>query len=190
MTIPELIGIHSYEQIPIVTIVEKDDQILLNTPDAEWYKILYCLSWKIYQPYAADYYNALYDFNQFPKKEADNPSANIETKEEATERIMKNRPTMDKNEPVIYRPEFKKPSEENVSPEKVAPGVPPKRSRGKKPKCFFALFKRVQFFLSPVDDQLFSLIKSICWQRIWLFTFQEKIFIKPLRLSACFIMNI
>ena len=58
MTIPELHGIHNYQQIPITMIVAKDDEILLNTPDAEWYRILYYLKWRSYQPYGADYYNA------------------------------------------------------------------------------------------------------------------------------------
>ena len=42
-----------------------DDEILRNTPEAEWYGILGSLPWRDYQSFAADYYNALYDFNHF-----------------------------------------------------------------------------------------------------------------------------
>ncbi|MCP4755978.1 MAG: hypothetical protein GY866_34390, partial [Proteobacteria bacterium] len=91
--------------------------------------------------FAADYYNALYDFNQFRKKETKSPDEGPETKEEAVERIIKSRPTVNKNEPVMYQPEFRIPLVKNVKPENVAPGFPPKRFKGKKPKCFFAMFK-------------------------------------------------
>ncbi len=133
--------IHSYDQIPLIAIIDKDDEILLNTPEAEWYNILYSLPWRYYQLFAADYYNALYDFNQFREKKTKNPDEKLETKEEAVERITKSRPTVNKNEPVMYHPEFRTPSVEKVKPEDVAPGFPPKRFRGKKPKCFFAMFK-------------------------------------------------
>lgn len=133
--------IHSYDQIPLIAIIDKDDEILLNTPGAEWYNTLYSLPWRIYQSFAADYYNALYDFNHFRKKKTNNPAEKNETKEEAVERITKNRPTVNKNEPVMFRPEFETPSVEKVKPEDVAPGFPPQRFRGKKPKCFFAMFK-------------------------------------------------
>ena len=133
--------IHHYEQIPLVTIIDKDDEILLITPGAEWYSILSDFPWRDYQSFAAYYYNALYDFNQFRDKDSENPDAEIETKEEAVERITKSRPTIDKTESVIYQPAFKVPSVEKVRPEDVAPGVPPKRFRGKKPKCFFAMYK-------------------------------------------------
>ena len=136
MFIPELNAIHSYDQMPLVTIVDKDDEILLNTPEAEWYRILYSLPWREYQPFAADYYNALYDFNQFRKKKTKSPVEASETKEDAVERIINNRPTVNKNEPVMHQPEFRIPAVENVKPEDVAPGFPPKRFKGKKPKCF------------------------------------------------------
>jgi hypothetical protein len=141
MLSPEFKPIHGYDQIPLVVIIDKDDEILLNTPEAEWYSILHYFPWRDYQPIAADYYNALYDFNQCHKENAKNPDVDIETKEEAVERITKNRPTINKTESVIYQPDFKTPSIETVTPEDVAPGAPPKRLRGKKPKCFFAMYK-------------------------------------------------
>ncbi len=29
------------QQIPLIHIIEADDRILLNSPDAEWFKVLY-----------------------------------------------------------------------------------------------------------------------------------------------------
>lgn len=134
--------IHSYDQIPIVTVIDRDDEILLNTPEADWYRRLNFLPWRDYQPIAAEYYNALYDFNCASK--TDNSQlvgVDPEAKKDAIERITMNRPTIDKTKSVIYQPNFKTASKETVKPEDVAPGVTPKRTRGKKPKCFFALYK-------------------------------------------------
>lgn len=52
------------KQIPLIHVVDQDDQILLNTPDAEWFRLLSFLLWQDYREIAAEYYNALYDFNK------------------------------------------------------------------------------------------------------------------------------
>src|SRR3990167_5702415 len=36
-------------QIPLIHIVHEDDVVLLNTQDAEWFKILYHFPWKLEQ---------------------------------------------------------------------------------------------------------------------------------------------
>ena len=135
-------AIHGYDQIPLVAIIDKDDEILLNSPDAQWYKILAGLPWKNYQSIAADYYDALYDFNQNSGTDDFQPTeAYAEIKKDAIERITMSRPTVDKTQPVIFQPDYKIAAKKTVKPEKLAPGFTPKRFKGKKPKCFFALFK-------------------------------------------------
>ena len=51
-------------QIPLIQIVDEDDIILLNSPDAEWFKILYYFPWQEYRTYGAEYYDALYEFKK------------------------------------------------------------------------------------------------------------------------------
>ena len=58
-----------HQQIPLIYVVNEDDELLANSPDAEWYKILQNLPWEQYRSIGADYYNALYHFN---KSSADN----------------------------------------------------------------------------------------------------------------------
>ena len=53
-----------HQQIPLIYVVNEDDELLANSPDAEWYKILQNLPWEQYRSIAADYYNALYHFNK------------------------------------------------------------------------------------------------------------------------------
>jgi hypothetical protein len=52
----------------LIHVVHEDDELLANSPEAEWYKILQSLPWEQYRSIAADYYNALYHFNKSPKK--------------------------------------------------------------------------------------------------------------------------
>ena len=58
------------QQIPLIHEVHSDDEHLLSTIDGEWFEILYHFPWEDYRPFAADYYNALYDFNQAPPQTA------------------------------------------------------------------------------------------------------------------------
>lgn len=138
------------QQIPLIHLIDEDDIVLLNSPDADWYRVLYYFPWEDYREYGASYYDALYEFNL---KETQNSyesprsaqSERIETKEEAKHRLLFNRATMCKTEgakvPIVYQGkvvEFKAPP---VDPRSISPGVVPARLGGKKPKCFFALFK-------------------------------------------------
>ena len=130
------------EQMPLVVVVNEDDELLLNSPDTSWYPMLKYMPWQDYQEIAAMYYDALYDFNASSDISAGKQAENIEeTKEEAVERLLSNRPTVDKSQPVIFEPEFKTIQIQTVSPSSLAPGLVPFRRGGKKPKCFFALLK-------------------------------------------------
>ncbi len=99
---------------------------------------------------AAEYYDALYQFNireaQRRQDRADGIEDNtLETKEEAIQRLLFNRATMQSNKtektPIIYNGEVVEAGEPKVDPETIAPGIVPIRAGGKKPKCFFAMFK-------------------------------------------------
>ena len=144
-------------QIPLIHEVSSDDESLLNTIDGEWFPILYHFNWQDYRQVAADYYNALYDFNQQQhlnrpndeiepsSSEGDKESA-AESPDQARQRHLFNRATapIPKNPPapVLY---LVNPTDNTNPPQvcacDVAPGVVPLRLLGRKPKCFFGLFK-------------------------------------------------
>ncbi|HDH12349.1 MAG TPA: hypothetical protein ENG83_09200 [Nitrospirae bacterium] len=143
-------GIESYGQIPLIHIIDEDDRILLNSPDAEWFRILYYFPWKEYRETGAEYYDALYQFNitgaekrqeMFIEKE----DKAVETKEEAVERLLFSRTTMQDSKveevAIIYKGKVVEHKAPKVNPETIAPGIVPERLGGKKPKCFFAMFK-------------------------------------------------
>ena len=73
--------------------------------------------------------------------EEDSPDSSAESEDDARLRLLSGRSTVNKDIPVLYEPEFRTPAARTVNPLSVAPGVLPYRSDGKKPKCFFALFK-------------------------------------------------
>ena len=51
------------KQIPLIHIVDEDDQVLLNSSDNEWFQILYYFPCEEYCEPAAQYYDALYHYN-------------------------------------------------------------------------------------------------------------------------------
>jgi hypothetical protein len=134
------------EQIPLIHVVDRDDELLLNCIDAEWYRILHHFVWQDYLEIAAEYYDALYHFNLLEAKKSrerrlNQAEACDESKEEAAQRLLFDRPTMNKACPVLYQEEFESAPFLTVRPSSLAPGIVPDRIGGRKPKCFFALFK-------------------------------------------------
>jgi len=128
-------------QIPLIVEVYEDEHLLLSSPDTKWYEILKNFPWQDYREPASLYYDALYRFNKTcgtPCSPSD--TENSEDKESAKQRLLFDRPTMDKTVPVLYEPEFQKVPSRSVSPLSVAPGIVPHREGGPKPKCFFAMF--------------------------------------------------
>jgi hypothetical protein len=118
----------------------------LNCIDAEWYGILHYFVWQDYLEIAAEYYDALYHFNLLEAKKSRERRLNQaedcdESKEEAVQRLLFDRPTMNKACPVLYQEEFESAPFLTVKPSSLAPGIVPDRIGGRKPKCFFALFK-------------------------------------------------
>ncbi len=81
-------AIPSYFQLPLFHDTYEDEKYLLNSPDTLWYSTLKYFPWEKYQPFAIEYYRALYHFNknQILKHEKSQPC--IEKKEDATQRLM------------------------------------------------------------------------------------------------------
>ena len=127
-------------QLPLVQIVNEDDELLSGNVDAQWYTILKNFPWEDYRELAASYYNALYDFN-ISNQLKEEAAENKETKDEGRQRLLFGRATMDKTHSVLHEMESKKIAVPLVSPRSVSPGVVPKRLGGKRPKDFYALFK-------------------------------------------------
>jgi len=61
-----------FEQIPLIHTVNKDDELLLISPDTEWYRTLKYFQWQDYREIAAKYYDALYHFNKSQEKPQSN----------------------------------------------------------------------------------------------------------------------
>jgi hypothetical protein len=134
-------SVAAHQQIPLIQVVHEDDELLSNSPEAEWYKILQNLPWRQYRPIGADYYNALYHFNKSKSHSQKSSDLSEEQKETATQRLLFERATMDETASVLSEEEFITDILPTVSPSMIAPGKTPDRLGGKKPKCFFALFK-------------------------------------------------
>lgn len=135
------ISISTHSQLPLIHVVNEDDELLSNNCDAQWYLILKNFPWENYRELGASYYNALYDFNISKQLKEEYPKENKETKDEGRQRLLFNRTTMNKSKSVLHEMNHKQKAVPIVSPQSVSPGVVPKRLGGKKPKCFFALFK-------------------------------------------------
>ena len=91
---------------------------------------------------AAGYYEALYQFNQQAASQREEQAAlspNPETKAEARQRELFERPTMGNDQTAVLFEATRPPQPIHVRPEEMAPGRVPVRLAGKQPKCFFAL---------------------------------------------------
>ncbi|MFH0727741.1 MAG: hypothetical protein V2B19_15540, partial [Pseudomonadota bacterium] len=129
-----------YRQIPLIHVVHEDDALLSASPGAEWYNLLKNLPWEPYHRIAVDYYDALYHFNKTHGDKEKAIDVN-ETEEAAKHRLLFGRATMNEDTPVLFEEDFITDQLPTVSPSMIAPGKTPDRLGGRKPKCFFALFK-------------------------------------------------
>lgn len=156
-------------QIPLIEFVYDDDLLLLKDENSEWFKILHDFPWQDYKDVGALYYEALYEFNLSQPLSADINSVPIETEEEAKQRLMFGRPTMQTDDdidspPILFQAETFTPILAPISAAFVAPGVVPDRLIGRKPKCFFGMLKA---FLGatllgnkPEPEQVDSLLRN------------------------------
>ncbi len=137
-------------QIPLIHTVDEDDIILLNSPDAEWFRVLYHLPYQEYRTFGAEYYDALYEFNKREKQKKQERTNKqkeeiVETKDEAKTRLLFDRTTMkntkEEKSIIIFQNEKVESKPPKVNPDSISPGIVPLRLGGKKQKCFFAMLK-------------------------------------------------
>ncbi len=144
-------SVAAYQQDHLNFDVVVDDQVFLHSiNEEEWCGILSGFDWQAYRQPAADYYNALYDFNQQnslkQSSEVKNDDTVVnETKDEARQRLLFDRVTspipVNPLPSILYLGKVVEPVPQKTLPDQVAPGIVPVRLAGRKPKCFFALFK-------------------------------------------------
>ncbi len=60
--------IESKQKQLLIQIVHKDNKVLINTPDAEWFRALYYFPWEQYRKFGAEYYDVLDEFNKREEK--------------------------------------------------------------------------------------------------------------------------
>lgn len=134
---------HQPVQALLIHCVEADDYHLENQPDLVWFHVLRAFDWVPFQHIAALYYEALWQFNddQATTRNRDQPTPNPETKDQATQRLLFERPTLRDDAPVLV--ENPRPRDPRFvdDPNKLRPGKVPRRLAGRAPKCFFAMFK-------------------------------------------------
>jgi hypothetical protein len=133
-------------QIPLIHFVESDDVYLEAQKDVFWFDLLRDLDWLSLRPVAALYYEALWQFNvQQAEARAERlaavAAANPETIEEATCRLLFERPTLCEDAPILHELEPPEPPSIHVDPAMLRPGRTPLRFAGRAPKCFFAMLK-------------------------------------------------
>ncbi len=139
----------------------EDDKFLIEAKDAAWFIALLTLDWREFRLCGAQYYQALYEFNQeairrgitldqllldldFGGESREAAERRFQEDRKAAEwRLQKERPTGgNKGAPIIYQvPSPPDPKKLLVGPEQIAPGIVPNRLAGRKPKDFFALIK-------------------------------------------------
>src|SRR3989339_383296 len=124
------------QQKPLFHIIHEDDIYLLNTRDAEWFQVLYYFPCEKYEGFRVDYHNALYEFNKKQARERkergdDGEEEAVESKEEARQRLLFSRVTMqaesERGEGVLFEVEIEELPPSGVSPESIAPGKVPFR---------------------------------------------------------------
>ena len=134
-------------QLRLFHVVDEDDLVLARSPEATWFEVLHGFDWRPYRQLAADYYGALYHFNlnaaQRSTERAEETTRDEapETKDEARQRLLFDRPTVEGSEtPILFEPTVRT-YRPVIAPNDIAPGRPPIREAGRQPKCFFSMFK-------------------------------------------------
>jgi hypothetical protein len=149
------------QQLPLIHVVDAAEQEILRNPEATWYHTLRSLDYRPYRKLAAQYYEALYESNreagtQRRLAESAAEARNSESKTEARQRLLFQRPTAgNSGAPVLFDP-GPAPELTTLDPETLAPGKIPERLAGRQPKCFFAMFRAflgVVFMGRPAEPQ-------------------------------------
>jgi len=131
-------------QLPLIHIIESDDLYLQHQPEVVWFDVLSKLGYRQFRTTAARYYEGLWRFNQQQAKQRQQRRQNAappnpETQEQATQRLLFNRPTLNKDAEVLYQSPSPEACETSIDPQSLRPGVTPPRFAGRVPKCFFAM---------------------------------------------------
>ena len=112
-------------QIPLIHFVESDDLYLETQEDVFWFNLLRDLDWPSLRLVAARYYEGLWQFNEQQAKARAERSAtavaNPETSEDATYRLLFDRPTLCEDAPILHEPELLQPSPIYVDPGTLRP---------------------------------------------------------------------
>jgi len=132
-------------QVPLIHVVESDDRFLDET-DVAWFRLLRDLDWRLLQSVAAQYYELLWQFNQDQAEAQDLKASSKlqfcpETKEQAQQRLLLERPTLDPSRPIIVETRVDKREPNRIDPAEIRPGCVPIRLSGRSPKDFFSLLK-------------------------------------------------
>lgn len=129
----------------LIHVVESDDVHLAKQSDLVWFDVLRNLDWKGFVPIAVGYYEALWLFNQSQARKCERKDAasgpDPETQQEASLRLLLERPTMGARKPLLVPPPKPGPKPRRVQACEISPGRVPARIAGLRPKCFFAMFK-------------------------------------------------
>ncbi len=97
-------------QLPLIHFVETDDWFLEEQADVLWFHVLRHLDWHTLLPLAAQYYEALWLFNEAQARARVSRPAppNPETHAQATQRLLFARATLDDNVPRLAEPRFRR----------------------------------------------------------------------------------
>ena len=98
---------HTYHQAPLIHFVESDDLFLHDQVDVVWFDVLNTLDYHAFQATAAHYYEQLFTFNWQQKqrrieRRENPPPPNPETQDQATQRTLLERPTLDEEALTLY----------------------------------------------------------------------------------------
>ena len=171
---PVLQGERKQQQIPLITIVIADDEILMRSPGAEWFQILKDFPWEQYRSYGAEYYDALYAFNltealERQQESREEQEREPESKEEAKHRLLWERATMrskmgEEETAVLQKRQELEGESLTTDPQSIAPGFVPIRFAGRTPKCFFSMFKSflgaTLMGFPPEPESVYQLLES------------------------------
>lgn len=133
-------------QLELIHVVESDD-LFLEESDVIWFRVLRDLDWRLLLDAAVQYYEALWHFNrdqsqeQSRKKDSAPLAPNPETREQARQRLLHSRCTLDPSQPILATNDTVPLAPVHVNPDMIRPGHTPLRLSGRAPKDFFAMLK-------------------------------------------------
>ena len=134
----------AWQQLPLIHLVEGDDLYLAKAEDVFWFHALRDLDWRPWVPVAAQYYEALWEFNEAQARaraQRDEAAPNAETRQQASLRLVAERPTEEATAAVLAPAAPPALAVVHAEERSLRPGVVPVRLAGRQPKCFFAMTK-------------------------------------------------